>query len=52
MLKQRIGKELGNSDPQSIADFLDGGYGGAVVPPADDIVEGGLGDPALDCLER
>ena len=48
MLEQRIGKELSNGDPQPIADFLDGGYGGAVVPPADDIIEGGLGDPALD----
>jgi hypothetical protein len=39
-------EELLDGDVQPIADFLDGGYRGAVVPPADDVVEGGLGDTA------
>jgi hypothetical protein len=37
-------EELLDGDVQPIADFLDGGYRGAVVPPADDVVEGGLGN--------
>jgi hypothetical protein len=39
-------KELLDGDVQPVADFLDGGYRGAVVPPADDVVEGRLGDTA------
>lgn len=47
----QISKELGveeilDGDSKPVAELFDGGYGGAVVPAADDVVQRGLGDPA------
>ena len=39
-------EELPKRDVQSVAELLDGGHSGAVVPPADNIVESGLGHAA------
>ena len=39
-------EKLTQGDVQTVAELLDGGYGDAVVPPADNIVEGGLGHAA------
>ena len=36
-------EELPQGDVQSVAEFLDGGHGGAVISSADDVVERGLG---------
>ena len=40
-------EEVHNGDPQTVAQLLDGGDGGAVIPPADDVVNGRLCYPAL-----
>ena len=39
-------KKFPQGDVQPVAQFLDGGDGGAVVAPADDVVDGGLGHAA------
>ena len=44
---EQIGMEkVLNGNAQAITELFDGGNGGAVVPPADDIVHSGLGDAA------
>ena len=40
--KQRAVKKRFNGDAQTIAQLLNGGDGGAVIAPADDVVDGGL----------
>ena len=35
-----------DGDTQTITQLFDGGDGGAVITPADNIVDGGLGDTA------
>ena len=46
IIKKLGGKELPNRDLQPVANFLDGRDGGGGVPSADDVVQGGLRDPA------
>jgi len=44
--KQFRMKKLLNADTQTVAEFLDRGDRRAVVPAADDVVDGGLGHAA------
>jgi hypothetical protein len=37
-------KKFLDGDVRPVADFLDGGYCGAIIPPADNVVKGGLRD--------
>lgn len=36
-------KEFLNGDTETVAQLLNGGNGGAAVPTADDVIDGGLG---------
>lgn len=44
--EQFVFKEFCNGDVQTVAQFFDGGDGGAVIPSAGDIVDGGLRNTA------
>ena len=46
LAEQIGGKEIHNCDPQAVAQLLNGGHRRAVVPAADNVVYGGLGNTA------
>ena len=46
VLEDRRVEEVPQGDVQSVAELFDGGHGGGVVAPADDVVDRGLGHAA------
>ena len=47
MIEERIVEEIFDGDVQPVAELFDGGNGGTVIAPTDNVVDRGLGNAAF-----